>query len=449
MSEVLDRLKSALADRYSVERELGSGGMAVIYLAGDLRHERPVALKVLRPELTSVVAGERFLREIKLTAGLAHPHILPLHDSGEADGFLYYVMPYVEGESLRVRLDREKRLPIDEAVQIAREVADALSYAHDHNLLHRDIKPENILLEAGHAVVADFGIAKAITEAGGETLTQTGVVVGTPAYMSPEQASGDEEIDEKSDIYSLACVLYEMLAGEPPHAGASAREIVARRLLEDAPCVAKLRPDVSPAIDASLQRALSRDPASRFATVHHFVQELPLKSLSEGSVGARLPEAPNAFTRLWHKIRHPSLWHVLLAYVGCAWIVYETVRRLAAGLSWPGWFANLVVSLFVIALSVLFISAFARPTRERPAAQTDTPEVGSRPGRSLQRHRLVTWRNAGFAFVVPIAVWAVVAVGWLMLAGRTGTRAGEPGVAPGVANPFAFSRRVSVSSCRT
>ena len=274
MPDVLDRLKAALADRYAVERELGSGGMAVVYLAQDLRHERPVAIKVLRPELTSAVAAERFLQEIRITAGLAHPHILPLLDSGEADGLLYYVMPYVEGESLRDRLSREERLPIDGAVQISGELADALSYAHSHNLLHRDIKPENILFEAEHAVVSDFGIAKAISEAGGDSITQTGVAVGTPAYMSPEQASGDEGIDEQSDIYALGCVLYEMLAGETPHTGKSRRAILAKKLTEEPRSVRTLRPDVPRELDGVLQKALKAAPSGRFSTASEFAEAL-------------------------------------------------------------------------------------------------------------------------------------------------------------------------------
>ena len=213
MSDVLDRLTTALADRSAIERELGAGGMATVYLAEDLKHHRPVAVKVLRPELAAVLGAERFLREIEITARLTHPHILTLLDSGEVEGFLYYVMPYIEGESLRDRMNREKQLPLDDALQFAREVADALSYAHSHDVIHRDIKPENILLEAGHAVIADFGIARAVTAAGGEALTDTGIAIGTPQYMSPEQAAGSKELDGRSDVYSLGCVLYEMLGG--------------------------------------------------------------------------------------------------------------------------------------------------------------------------------------------------------------------------------------------
>jgi serine/threonine-protein kinase len=219
-----------LADRYTLERELGRGGRATVYLARDIKHDRPVALKVLHPDLARTLGPERFLKEIRLTAGLQHPHILPLHDSGEAAGLLWYAMPYVEGESLRDRLRREHQLPIELALGIAREVADALDCAHGAGVIHRDIKPDNILLTKGHALVADFGVAHAVTAAGTERLTETGLAVGTPTYRSPEQAAGEEALDARSDIYSLGCDLYEMLAGQPPFTGASAQAIIARRL---------------------------------------------------------------------------------------------------------------------------------------------------------------------------------------------------------------------------
>jgi eukaryotic-like serine/threonine-protein kinase len=226
MNPAPQAFEAALGDRYRIERPLGAGGMATVYLAEDLKHHRRVAVKVLRPELAAALGPERFLREIETTAGLRHPHILPLFDSGEAAGFLYYVMPYVEGESLEDRIARERQLSLDDAVRIAREVADALSYAHAHGVVHRDIKPGNILLEGGHAVVADFGIARAVRAAGDERLTQTGMAVGTPTYMSPEQASGETEVDGRSDLYSLACVLYEMLAGQPPFTGPTAESVL-------------------------------------------------------------------------------------------------------------------------------------------------------------------------------------------------------------------------------
>ena len=232
--DALAQLKASLADRYDIEREIGAGGMATVYLARDLRHDRHVALKLLNPELGAVLGVERFLAEIKVTANLQHPNLLPLFDSGEADGLLFYVMPYVEGESLRARLEREKQLPVDEAVRIAVAVANALDYAHSHGVIHRDLKPENILLQAGQPVVADFGIALAVSNAGGKRITQTGLSLGTPQYMSPEQATGDRVIDGRSDIYSLGAVTYEMLTGEPPHTGSTAQAIIAR-LLTDKP----------------------------------------------------------------------------------------------------------------------------------------------------------------------------------------------------------------------
>src|SRR5438477_1236648 len=232
LTDPLARLQAALAGRYTIERELGRGGMATVYLAQDRKHHRQVAIKVLKPELAAALGPERFLREIDTAARLTHPHILPLHDSGEAAGLLYYVMPYVEGETLRDRLEREGQLPLEEAVRITREVASALSYAHSHDVVHRDIKPENILLSGGEAVVADFGIARAITAAARGQLTETGIAIGTPGYMSPEQGAASARVDERSDIYSLGCVLYEMLAGEPPYTGVNARSVIAKQITD-------------------------------------------------------------------------------------------------------------------------------------------------------------------------------------------------------------------------
>jgi tRNA A-37 threonylcarbamoyl transferase component Bud32/tetratricopeptide (TPR) repeat protein len=267
-------LKTSLSDRYVIARELGAGGMATVYLARDVKHERDVALKVLRPELAAAMGAERFLREIRVTANLHHPHILALYDSGEAAGFLYYVMPYVEGESLRARLEREKQLPLDEALRITREVADALGYAHSHGIVHRDIKPENILLESGHAVVADFGIARAISAAGGETLTATGIAVGTPAYMSPEQAAGERDLDGRSDLYALGCVLYEMLAGRPPFGGPTAESVVHQHLTAHPPSVTQFRATVSAELAQVVDRALAKTPADRYPTMGQLIDAL-------------------------------------------------------------------------------------------------------------------------------------------------------------------------------
>src|SRR6266850_3257 len=288
MPELEERLRIALADRYTLERELGRGGMAVVFLARDPRHDRAVAIKVLRQEIAAALGADRFLREIQIAAKLHHPHILPLYDSGAAGDLLYYVMPYVEGESLRQRLDRETQLPLDDALAITRQVAGALAYAHSHDVVHRDIKPENILLESGEAVVADFGIARAITAAGGDKLTQTGIAIGTPLYMSPEQAGGGA-IDGRSDLYSLACVLYEMLAGHPPFLGGTAQAILARHALDPVPPLRTARGTVSGAVEQALTRALAKAPADRYATVLQFAEALagPVPVALPGSGGSR------------------------------------------------------------------------------------------------------------------------------------------------------------------
>ena len=285
LSDLLARLRTALAERYAIERELGRGGMATVYLAHDRKHDRPVAVKVLRPELAASLGPARFLQEIKFAAGLAHPHILPLHDSGDADGFLYYVMPFVQGESLRDRLTREPQLPLEEALQIAGAIADALGYAHSRDVLHRDIKPENILFVAGHATLSDFGIARAITAAGGEKLTETGMALGTPAYMSPEQASGETQLDARSDVYSLGCVLFEMLAGEPPFTGPTAQAIMAKRFMEPARELSRVRETVPQGVSQAVRRALARVPADRFTTAAQFAE-----ALAAGTAAMPAPE---------------------------------------------------------------------------------------------------------------------------------------------------------------
>ncbi len=261
MTGIAERLRGSLAGRYEVVRELGQGGMATVVLARDIRHDRHVAVKVLRPDVSAEIGAERFLREIKLAAGLTHPHILPVYDSGAADGLLFYVMPNMEGLSLRERLDREHQLPLEEALRITREVASALDYAHRHQVVHRDIKPENILLHEGSALVADFGIGKALTGSAG-SITKTGVAIGTPAYMSPEQASGESEVDGRSDLYSLGCVLYEMLTGEPPFTGPTAQSIIAKRFMSPIPHVRTTR-DVPQAVDDLVTKSLARTPVDR------------------------------------------------------------------------------------------------------------------------------------------------------------------------------------------
>ncbi len=284
MPDLLDSLREALADRYAVERELGRGGMATVFLAEDLKHHRSVAIKVLHAELTAALGTERFLREIETAARLQHPHILPLYDSGAATGFLYYVMPYVEEESLRDRLIREKQLPQEDALRIATEVAGALAYAHSHGVVHRDIKPENIMLSGGTAVVTDFGIARAVSAAGeGQHLTQTGTIIGTPAYMSPEQSTGSHEIDGRSDEYSLACVVYEMLVGEPPFTGPTAQAVIARHSLDMVSPPSIVRSTIPDAVEGAILRALSKVPADRYATTALFAEVLNTPSAATGA----------------------------------------------------------------------------------------------------------------------------------------------------------------------
>src|SRR5689334_4349709 len=274
-----EQLRAALAGRYSVEREIGVGGMATVYRARDVKHDRHVALKVLKPELGAVLGTERFLAEIRVTANLQHPNLLPLFDSGEADGLLFYVMPYVDGESLRVRLDREKQLPVDEAVRLAVAVASALDYAHRHGVIHRDLKPENILLHEGQPLVADFGIALAVSNAGGNRITQTGLSLGTPQYMSPEQATGDPLIDGRTYVYSLGAVLYEMPNGDPPHLGGTEPAVISKVLTERPRSIRVSRPTVPTHVDAAVLHALEKLPADRFASPHEFADALSGRSI--------------------------------------------------------------------------------------------------------------------------------------------------------------------------
>jgi eukaryotic-like serine/threonine-protein kinase len=273
MSELLERLGRSLASRYRIDRLLGTGGMAKVFLAQDLKHDRLVAIKVLRPEIATAVGAERFLHEIRITAALDHPHILPLLDSGDADGLLYYVMPYVEGESLRDRLERERRLSLEDALHITREVADALDYAHERGVVHRDIKPENVLLAGRHARVADFGVARALLAAGAERLTESGLSLGTPLYMSPEVAAG-EEAGPRSDTYALGCMLYEMLVGEPPYLGTTAQAVMSKHVTHAIPSPASLRPGLPVNLDRAIRRALAKGPEDRFPTAGAFVSAL-------------------------------------------------------------------------------------------------------------------------------------------------------------------------------
>lgn len=324
MTQQTDRLNAALAGRYIIERELGAGGMATVYLARDLKHDRAVAIKVLKPELAAVLGAERFVVEIKTTASLQHPHILPLFDSGTADGFLFYVMPYIQGETIREKLNRETQFGIEEGVRVACEVADALDYAHRHGVIHRDIKPENILLHDGRAMVMDFGIALAVSAAAGGRMTETGLSLGTPHYMSPEQATAEKEITPRSDIYSLASVLYEMLAGQPPHIGGAAQQVIMKIITEQAQPVRQLRKNVPANVDAALAQALEKVPADRFASAAKFSEALRDPHFTRGeAVAVATAASVGAKTR---SSRAALVIGAVLAAAGLAFGVWGMMR---------------------------------------------------------------------------------------------------------------------------
>jgi serine/threonine-protein kinase len=368
MTTAIDRLTSALAEHYRIERELGQGGMATVYLAEDLKHKRRVAVKVLRPDLAAVLGGERFVQEITTTASLQHPHILPLFDSGSADGFLYYVMPFIDGETLRSKLNRETQLGIEEAVGITVSIADALDYAHRHGIIHRDIKPENILLHDGRPMVADFGIALAVSAAAGGRMTETGLSLGTPHYMSPEQATAEKELTSRSDIYSLGAVLYEMLSGSPPHVGASAQQIIVKIVTDDARPVTELRKSVPPQAAAALAKALERVPADRFASAHDFAEALqgrgaPLTGVA--TVALRATRGQRHETVSWRaRLRDPLL-------VGTALFAAAAVAAAAALARRPAAPAALPIRF------VLAASDSTRPIERFPWPAAISPDGGT------------------------------------------------------------------------
>ena len=323
VSAMIDRLNNALSDRYRIDREVGAGGMATVYLAHDIKHDRDVAIKVLKPELGAVLGVERFLSEIKVTANLQHPNLLPLFESGEVEGLLYYVMPFVEGETLRARIEREKQLPVDEAVRLSVAIAQALDYAHRRGVIHRDLKPENILLADGQPLVADFGIALAVSKAGGQRVTQTGLSLGTPQYMSPEQATGDRAVDARTDIYSLGAMTYEMLTGEPPHSGTTAQAIIAKLMTEEVRPLTVLRRSVPAHVDASVRHALEKMAADRFATASEYARALQgngdaatLSRYFPAASGASAPAATRG-----RALREAVAWTAAIVALGSvAWV---------------------------------------------------------------------------------------------------------------------------------
>jgi hypothetical protein len=332
MPDPITHLNAALEGRYAIECELGEGGMATVYLADDLKHEWKVALKVLKPELAAVVGAERFLAEIKTTANLQHPHILPLFDSGEADSFLFYVMPYVEGETLRDRIDREKQLPVDEAVALASKVAGALHHAHEHGVIHRDIKPGNILLQDGEPVVADFGIALAVGAAGSNRLTETGLSLGTPYYMSPEQATGDQAVGASTDTYALGAVLYEMLVGDPPYVGSTAQAVLGKIILGKLASASEERASVPPNVDAVIRKALEKLPADRFTGAQDFARALADPAFRHG---VEVAAAQDAGRGLWNPLSMATSALALVFAVGFGVVDAQARRRPQAYLT-PG-----------------------------------------------------------------------------------------------------------------
>ncbi|UCC82793.1 MAG: protein kinase [Gemmatimonadota bacterium] len=354
MPDPFAQFREEIADKYAVEREIGRGGMAIVYLAQDLKHDRQVAVKVLLPELSTSLGTQRFLREVKIAAGLQHPHILPIYDSGEAAGLLYYVMPYVEGHTLRDRLDRETQLPIDESLQIVRDVANALSYAHKRGIVHRDIKPENILISEGYPVVADFGIARALTEAGGDKLTQTGVAIGTPAYMSPEQVREGAQVDGRSDLYSLGCVLYEMLAGQPPFTGATPQVIMARHALDPVPPLRTVRGTVPESVERAVAQSLAKVPADRFTSGEQMIQAM---ATQPGIIGPDLATPPTGASAasFFSELRRRRVYHTAVVYVVIGLGILEAASITFPQLGLPPWMMTLVVLVALLGFPVTLV----------------------------------------------------------------------------------------------
>jgi tetratricopeptide (TPR) repeat protein len=407
MTDQLERLKSALADRYAIEREIGSGGMATVYLARDIRHERDVAVKVLRPELAAALGPDRFLREIRIAANLHHPHILPLYDSGEADGFLYYVMPYEQGQSLRDKLAKEGELPIAEAVRILRDVVDALAHAHEQGVVHRDIKPDNVLLSGRHALVTDFGVAKAVSEATGrDKLTTAGVALGTPAYMAPEQATADEHIDHRADIYAVGALAYELLAGRPPFLGTTPQMVLAAHVTEDAEPVTKYRNTVPAALDQLVMKCLEKKAADRFQTAEDLLPHLEAVMTPSGGItptGTQPAAAVDYRARAEqaHPIRVAGLFG--LAAVGLLAIVYALVQ--AIGL--PTWV--FVGSIGLVAGGLPIVLLTGHHERRRALARATGVHVTTPIG--LNRH--FTWSKAFIGGAVAFAGLSILTAAFM------------------------------------
>lgn len=420
-----ERITAALADRYAIGEELGHGGTSVVFRAMDIRHRREVAVKVLYPEVTAVLGRERFLREIEIVASLVHPHVVPLYDSGEADGLLFHVSPCLTGESLRARLDRERLLPLADALRIGAELLDSLAHAHRHGIVHRDVKPGNIFLTGRHALLADFGVARALERSGGTRLTETGIVVGTPAYMSPEQASG-EPLDHRSDLYSAACTICEMLSGEAPFAARTPQAAISRRLTEDPCSIRRMRPTVPEHVDAALSRALARLPADRFQSAEEF--GAALAHAEAASVGADPPAGAAAVAprskrlSFWEEMRRRKVWSAAVIY-GSIWVfvigLTANLKELLK-LSEPTWelLARAVFGIGVAGLPVTLALAWAFEVgSERKLRRTGawkTAGLGLSPSWPLLSRGAVLALTVVLAMVV---IWLLVLRPFLALAG--------------------------------
>lgn len=404
-----ERAREALAGRYRIIDEIGRGGTSVVFQAEDLRHHRDVAVKVMHPEVTAVLGRERFLREIGIVANLAHPHVLPMYDSGEADGLLFHVSPLLEGETLRARLGRERMLPVDEALRIGGEILDAIGHAHSHGIVHRDIKPGNVLLAGRHALICDFGVARALEQGGGARLTETGIVLGTPAYMSPEQASG-EPLDHRSDLYSATCVICEMLCGEPPFASRTAQVTMARRLTEAPGSIRTVRPSISPGIDSVLLKSLSRLPADRFGSAEEMAAALKRGS-EDPDVGALTSVSGSVEVRggkltFWEEMRRRKVWSAGVVYSGVALTVLGILSDIVPPMIGREIPMRPVIALALAGLPVVLLLAWAfEIAPEEGVRKTGAWQV-SRGGDGRSWPLLSTSAKVIFALLLAaLAIW--------------------------------------------
>lgn len=426
MFNQMERLQAGLAGRYSIEREIGRGSMATVYLAVDQKHGRRVAVKVLLSNIAHSLSAERFLREIGIAARLAHPNILPLLDSGQADGFLYHVTPYMEGETLGSRLKREHELPIPDTVQIAREIADALDYASGEGIIHRDVKPENIILSRGHALIADFGVARAVNVGGGERLTQTGITLGTPAYMSPEQASGERVLDGRSDIYSLACVVYEMLCGKPPLIGRTALATMTRRLEESPRSLRVIRESIPTGIEETILKALSRLPADRFSCAQEFGNTLALTLPGETGVGktpmqgtvpvvavrtdqAVQPGTPPEKPSFWAEVKRRKVYNVGVVYVVASWLLVQIADSTFSPLGIPEAAMRFVIYAAVAGFPVALLLAWVFEITAEGIRRTQSIDT-----RRVRPRKIENWPLSPRSIyvvavlLIMIALWQIV-----------------------------------------